>query len=68
MFAKNTSVPKRLLVAQRALASIQRHRAYVEDFVRESAKKHDVWLTHENINELVDKALAMIPKPPRMAR
>jgi len=59
---------RRLIVAQRALYSLQRDRAYVEDFVRASAKRHDQWLSHEKINELVNAALAMIPPPPRKAR
>ena len=49
----------------------QRDRAYVEDFVREIIKRKldkPYEPSIEMINGLVDRLLAGVPRPPRMAR
>jgi RNase P subunit RPR2 len=53
---------KRIIAIQAARAEVERERAYVEDRVRAAAKKKNQWLTHENVNDLVDQALKLIPK------
>jgi len=62
---------RRILAVQRARDQLMqelRDRAYVEDFVRETIKKHGPLSTHERINEIVDVTLARIPQRPRKRR
>lgn len=59
---------ERLLAVQRARAMVERDRAYIEDAIREGADKAGMRLTHAHVNDLVDQAFALIPRPPRKAR
>lgn len=60
---------KRLIAIQRARASMERDRAYCEDFVRTCLKHMKQPMPPDwQINLVVDKTLAAIPGPPRKPR
>jgi hypothetical protein len=58
---------KQIIAVQRVRANIERERADLEDFIRDTAKKNDVWLTHERVNKLVDASLKRMMQAVRQA-